>query len=109
MRLWRPWMIGPHQSMIARVTGAGLSTAKHGDQIVNADRRNAEQARIGLTELENEVNRAPDRDRAKRLDGDAQSVERAEQSEAHEQKRRPSDDHEEEKLRRRIGQSTGHQ
>ena len=29
------------------------STAKHGDQIVDADRRNAEQPRIGLTELEN--------------------------------------------------------
>src|ERR1700735_4985238 len=88
---------------------AAPSTAKHGDQIVDPDRRNVEQAGIGLAELENHVNRAGDRDRPKRLDGDAEHVERAQQSVAHEQQRRPTDDDKDKKLWHWIGQLTGHQ
>src|ERR1700722_307906 len=102
-------LASPKTRTSAPAIRAAPSAAKHGDQIVDADRRNAEQSRIGLTELENKVNRAGDRDRAKRLDADAESVERAKQSEAQEQERRPSDDHEEENPWHWIGQLTGHQ
>jgi hypothetical protein len=40
--------------------GAGPSTTKHSDQIVDADRRDAEQTRIGLAELKNHEDRAGD-------------------------------------------------
>src|ERR1700733_13759277 len=94
----REMIMNAARSVRSQAISAAPSTAKHGDQIVDTDRRNAEQPRIGLTELENEVNRAGDRDRAKRLDGDAEPVEAAQQAEAHEQQRRPSDDHEEKML-----------
>src|SRR3984885_6343045 len=101
--------VSPDSAMMTAGCDTAPSTTEYGDQIVDPDRRNAEQSRIGLAELENHVNRAGDHDRAKRCDGDAERVERAEQSAAHEQQRRPSDDHEEEKLGHRIGQLTGHQ